>query len=435
MSRRRIRESDGSRPRTGYGRSRPAAALRTLSTHRAFLAVAAVSVAARLVLIPRRGFAGDVRLLVSWAERIAATGPAHFYDTPTEANYPAALYLLWPLGSLFDGETLRVMIKAISLPFDLAIGALIYGIARRWFRPAKAAFAAGLYLLNPGTLIAGVYFGQIDAVGTLGFLVAAIATADGAYAIAGFSAAMGALVKPQFALAGTIVTVAALRELSRRGRALPALLALGGVVLATVAVTFPLQLSVADVSETISSSAARQPYVSVNAINLWGLVFGFGHRDGMLFYVGAIGFVVVLVMLLWRLRERTDLIATLAIASLVSIAFFYVPTRIHERYLFPALALLPPIAPARWPLLLGYLVISGAFSYNLVFVLWSNGSLNFLDSVRNIVFTREALVIAGVAMLAGSLGAAWQLKSLLDNPGALAEPRDDPARVQQKSSW
>jgi hypothetical protein len=80
----------------------------------------------------------------------------------------------------------------------------------------------------------------------------------------------------------------------------------------------------------------------VNAFNLWAL-FGFGVRDTNFFAIGWILFATVTAFTLYVLHKRFDASGEMLVlfsAFLLFFSFFMLPTRIHERYLFPALSVL-----------------------------------------------------------------------------------------------
>ena len=57
-------------------------------------------------------------------------------------------------------------------------------------------------------------------------------------------------------------------------------------------------------------------------------------------------------------------------ALLLAVAFFALPTRVHERYMFPALALAAPLVLRRWPISRGWLVVAVAGAAALAFLLY-----------------------------------------------------------------
>ena len=51
----------------------------------------------------------------------------------------------------------------------------------------------------------------------------------------------------------------------------------------------------------------------------------------------------------WQIARRDDPEGLLFGALVLAVAFFALPTRVHERYMFPALALAAPLVLRRWP--------------------------------------------------------------------------------------
>jgi len=88
-------------------------------------------------------------------------------------------------------------------------------------------------------------------------------------------------------------------------------------------------------------------YTSINAFNLWGM-FGLWIPDGNLYIVGWALFGAFAAFTLYVLHKRFhvsgDMLAIFA-AFLLFFAFFMLPTRIHERYLFPAISMLVLLLP------------------------------------------------------------------------------------------
>src|SRR5689334_16251810 len=83
------------------------------------IAVLLAGLVLRAISITGLGHTGDLFALVGWAHDVAISGPARYYASGGTSNYPVLLYLLWPLGQVFQGEDLRTAIRALSIPFDL----------------------------------------------------------------------------------------------------------------------------------------------------------------------------------------------------------------------------------------------------------------------------------------------------------------------------
>src|SRR5918996_3840825 len=140
-------------------------------------AILAGSLLLRLWVLDVPGHSGDVRVIARWAENMAERGSIGFYAVDN-AIYPAFLYVVWPLGLALDDEALFTAIKALSIPFDVALGALLVWVFARRGQPWLGVGAAALYLFNPGTIVAGPLWGQVDSAGTLAFVAALVASAS-----------------------------------------------------------------------------------------------------------------------------------------------------------------------------------------------------------------------------------------------------------------
>lgn len=59
----------------------------------------------------------------------------------------------------------------------------------------------------------------------------------------------------------------------------------------------------------------------------------------------------------------------LAVGLFVIFAFYFLPTRVHERYLFPAMAVLAPLAAGNWRVLVAYLLLTAGFAASMLYAL------------------------------------------------------------------
>lgn|GEM_PF-1816179 len=323
----------------------------------------------RIAAMVGSGHQGDITALARWAERVASTGLGGYYAAGGDANYPAVLYLLWPLGTAFDGTSLLTAVRAISIPFDLILGATLYRAGWSLAGPHAGLLAAALYLLNPGAVLAGAFWGQLDALGTAAVVGSLIALASRRYGISGVLAVSAVLVKPQFGIAAVILlAVIVFRDDGvRRSEAL-AQATLGGLA-AYLAVTVPLGLAPADLVEIVSESSERMAFASLHGFNAWGVLLGFETNDGPLVYLGLALLAAGVILSIILLRMRRDSAGIFAVAALIALSIYFLPTRVHERYLFPVIALLTPLIAFQPKLLRPYVALSGAFSVSLLYVL------------------------------------------------------------------
>jgi hypothetical protein len=108
------------------------------------------------------------------------------------------------------------------------------------------------------------------------------------------------------------------------------------------------------------------------------------------------------------LRRGRDLRTLLAVGTLIVFAFYFLPTRVHERYLFPATALLAPFASAsRWSLA-AYAAMSLAFAASLLASLSISmpdtiGALPFAEALQSPASVRAL----GLTLLAAAAAQVW----------------------------
>lgn len=369
------------------------------------LGLVAVALGLRVSALSIDGHAGDVRIMAGWAERMAHVGPWRFYDDSI-AIYPTLLYPLWLLGATLDADALRLAVSALSIPFDLAIGALLFVLGNSGGR-RDAAVVAALYLLNPAVLLAGPAWGQVDSAGTLPYLGALLASGAGRHGIAGGLAVVAGLVKPQFGLVLLpVIAVATLRARGER-RLGPVARAGLGAVIGYVLVAVPLALHPWRFLGLLSHAANVQPQTSLHAFNPWGLLVGFDVPDEPYIGVASVLLLLGLGGSLLGLRRGTDPASILASGALLVLAFYFLPTRVHERYLFPAMAVLAPFAAASGARLIAYVALSAGFAASLVYALEQTTSFALPAPMAAAVTSPAAVWAIGLVMSGAALAWVW----------------------------
>ena len=376
------------------------------------------------------GHAGDLYAFELWAEGVARHGLGGYYASGGDSNYPPMLYLLYPLGMAFNGGELWFAVRLLSIPFDLALGALLFFVvARRTGAERDGLLAGGFYLLNPAVVLCGPAWGQVDGMGALPMVGALVAVTRGRVAAAGVLAVLAGLVKPQFGVAAFVLAGLALFWLrSPEGIRRVAIMGLAALITGVV-VLLPLGLGPIAYLELMGETFRRYPFHSGFAFNPWGAVFGFNEQDGAWFAVGTALELLAIGASLWLLRWRRDLVGLLAVGSLIALTLYFVPTRAHERYLYGAIALLAPLAVVdrrvRWP----FIALSAMFFVTLAYVL-ANSPYRILPGER--IENLPGWVISVMCVVMTAIGAwvAWRVVELLRRrPGDDAPDRPEEARI------
>jgi len=355
----------------------------------------------RLAVLDAKGHVGDAIVIGRWADNMATYGPWNFYRHDG-AIYPALLYAYWPIGAFLDGAAQARAIKGLSIPFDLLIGIVAYLAARRMVGPWQALVAPAVYLFNPAVLLAGPVWGQVDAAGALAYLLALMALAGRRFALAGAFAVLAMLVKPQFGLVLLPVAIVAIQRLRATHSAEPVVRALLGGAVAYLVVALPLRLDLISYANRIVTAGSFKEMSSANAANIWGLLIGYKHPDGSLVYIGGILLLIGLVAAVLPLRWRQNLPTILAVGAFVIFAFYFLPTRVHERYLFPAMAVLAPLAALNWRLLVVYLLMTAAFAASMLYALVDTTPFTFWPWLVDLVTRPDARIWISLTLIAAA---------------------------------
>ena len=308
----------------------------------------------------------------------------------------------WQLLAPFVGgdpsfSLVAMLVKIPAIVFDLAIGYLIYRALLRWRGERIALVGAAVFVFNPVTWYVSALWGQVDSVGTFVLLVAVLLLIGGWSEAAAGTAVLAALIKPQYAIVLVVVGFVLLaRHLLTPGSGprprldhpwlarldatldgwftreqgpwrLVSSAAVGLLVLFVVITPFDLGEMASATVPTIPISgdlgglgviyaraAGEYHYLTINAYNLWALVgdqslartwlwnaqsdYVVGFAGLPWFWTGAILLAIGIAGTGYAFLRRTDRTSVLVTTTVLALAFFILPTRVHERYLFPAFA-------------------------------------------------------------------------------------------------
>lgn len=334
-----------------------------------------------------QGFAWDTATFGYWIDVINTNGLDAYAQEPA-INYPPAfaevlVAINWLAGVL--GLTPYDLIKLPALIADIGIAVVLALAGKKWFSGRIGVWAVALYLVLPITWYDSAIWGQVDSLSALPMLIAVVLLIDKKpeWSLVAFTIAV--LTKPQGALILLILLPVLIGQFAARElrwwRSLTSLAA----ALATfslVAVPWSLEGYVARyVSEDLAripvlgdllglmvqyiSTAGMFPVLTANAYNIWatasdmplatqitsGVVYWttddypvFGIPSGV---IGGALFLAVAATIFWILIRRRDAQSVLTGFALLLVAFFALPTRVHERYLVQAFAVLALVWAAK----------------------------------------------------------------------------------------
>jgi dolichyl-phosphate-mannose-protein mannosyltransferase len=341
--------------------------------------VLAIAFLVRVLLFPLQGYPIDTNDFISWFTTAADHGIRPFYTVAGYFDYPPFnVYIFWAFGSLANalGIGMANMIKFVPNLFDLATTGLIYIFVRKQATFKVALVSMVLYAFNPAVIYNAAVWGQFDAVYTF-FLILSLMLALKSRPIpSAVIFAIGLLTKPQgIALLPLIVLL--IYKKNGLKQLLYSVVAFASTVFLVVLPFEGIGNPITFLIKNYSTGYLYYNVTSVNAFNLWGL-FGLWVKDGYLFFVGWALFGAVAAFILYMVHKRFkvsgDLIVIFA-AFMLFFAFFMLPTRIHERYMFPAISVLALMFPLLKKARALYAVLTATFLINQAYVLyWLNFS-------------------------------------------------------------
>jgi Gpi18-like mannosyltransferase len=302
---------------------------------------------------------------------------------------PFNIYLFWGFGSLANALSLSgtpqmaYVIKLVPNLFDLATAGLIFAFVRKRLTFNMALLATALYAFNPAVVFNGAVWGQFDAIYTFFLVLSVMLALASKPELSAVTFALGVLTKPQgIALAPLIAYLILSKYRSQWRRLLTSLLA---VVVTVFVVIIPFEWNnpVTFLSNIYFGAYNNPSYqvTSLNAFNMWGLggmwipdIQGVGFLT--LNTVGWALFAALALFTLYFVHKcggASDEALMLFGAFVLFFGFFMLPTRIHERYLFPAISMLALLFPFVKKSRLLYAVLTGTFFVNVAYVLyWLN---------------------------------------------------------------
>jgi Gpi18-like mannosyltransferase len=362
----------------------------------------------RLILLPSQGHVTDIGSFESWTLSLNKFGFKEFYEKAGFVDYPPGYMLvLWCVGQVYalwhqptNYSLLLVLCKMPAVLADLAIGVLIYVASRRRWPMAGSLTAAAVFVLNPVSWFVSAYWGQADSVAAV-FLVLAIYLAlTERFEFAWTALAFAVLIKPQpLVIAPMLLAWQLRRQFSWRVLLAPVIgAAVGWLGSMPFAPGYDPVSVLTWLYERYQTGVSVYQVNSANAFNLYSIVrdmwqpdteivrvclplqlgggcipgFGFPQYDW-----GIAIFVFLAAALTWRQWRTTGADADpgereyrfLAACVISLLGYFMLTTRVHERYMFSALA----VAPLLWNrgalAKVSYALLSVSFVANLTYAL------------------------------------------------------------------
>ena len=333
----------------------------------------------------------DTQDFMSWFQTAADYGPRVFYSK-TWCDYPPFnIYFFWIFGSLakslglFGSSLFTYVMKLPANLFDLATAFLIFTFVRKRLNLKMALLATALYAFNPAVIFNAAVWGQFDAIYTFFLVLSLVLVFSSKPKLAVVAFMLGVLTKPQSIALAPLFFFLIWRKADWKGFLTS--IAVGAVTIFAVILPFEwsnpvtLPIAFAILLVLLLPSEWRNPstilavlvtvftvilpfgwnnpvtflsnmyfgayngykFTTLNAFNLWGFGGMWVSDTLVTFLLGWAMFAALAVFTLYFVNKRFEVNREMLVlfgAFVLFFGFFMLPTRIHERYLFPAMAVL-----------------------------------------------------------------------------------------------
>ncbi len=331
---------------------------------------------AKVLFFPIQGYENDTNTYLSWFNTAAQNGVRPFYSVVSWCDYPPFnIYLFWSAGSIINalslsGQAAVNVLKMVPALFDLATTALIYLFLRKQLSFKQTLLGTALYAFNPAVIFNVAVWGQFDVIYTFFLVFSLILALKNKPEVSAVVFAVGLLTKPQ----GIALLPLVALLIYKKSGVKRLLLSVVAFVVTIFAVILPFEWSnpITFLSNIYFGAYSTYAYTSINAFNLWG-TFGLWIPDGNLYVLGWALFGAFATFTLYILHKRFKVSGewlALFAAFMLFFAFFMLPTRIHERYLFPVISVLALMFPLVKKARVFYVVLTATLFANQAYVLY-----------------------------------------------------------------
>lgn len=361
----------------------------------------AISFVVRLLLFPLQGYQIDTNDFISWFNTAVSAGIRPFYIS-TWADYPPFnVYIFWFFGSLANAipsVNIENFVKLAPNIFDLATAAVIFFFVRKQSSFKLALVATALYTFNPAVIYNAAVWGQFDAIYTFFLVLSLVLALRAKPELSAITLALALLTKPQAIALAPLIAYLIFRENGKR-----TLYSIAAFAATFLVVIIPFQWKgepFSSIAQIYFGGFGQYSFTSVNAFNLWGL-YALWAPDTGFFFVGWGLFIAFSGFIFYFLHKRFKLSGEMVAvfsAFMFLFAFFMFPTRIHERYLFPAISLLALMFPLVKKIRPLYVVLTGTLLANEAYILyWLSSS--YPNAPPNLTGDPVVLIVSAINLL------------------------------------
>jgi Gpi18-like mannosyltransferase len=293
------------------------------------------------------GWPNDISTNKAWAVA-AAKGLTTFYSTIWCDYPPVLIYIFALVGKLASIPALApqftLLIKLPAILADIATSFLIYKVAAKQLKPALALTAAAAIAFHPAAFLDSTIWGQVDSIFTFLIISALILLVDRKLEASAVLFTVAALMKPQAVFFLPVM----LFELIKRRKVSKFVSVILYAFVTTVIVILPFAIGKEPlwIFRLYLDTGKEYPYAAMNPFNIFTLSGG-NFTDGSLtsfifsYNTWGILFDVIIFGIAGYIHLKSrHTAAPIVVAALLNAGAFTFSVKMHERYLFPVIALL-----------------------------------------------------------------------------------------------
>jgi len=298
-----------------------------------------------------QGYGGDISCFKGWAAEVSSKGMANFYLLNGLRDYPPGyMYILYIIGKIqmlfsldWNSSIMLLMMKLPSIIADIISSYVIFNISKKRAGSYLALGLCSIYALNPAVIYNSAVWGQIDGLFTMLILLMVVFAVKERLAVASMIYIVALLMKPQALIFTPILLLAFIKKRDIKILAYSVLASIALFVI--LIVPFSLKQNAFWILSKYTSTLNSYPYGSLNGFNLFALIGGNWKLDTtkimLLSYstwsLISIVFTVLFGGIVFFKSKMEGKLPYVAFFTIISV--FMLTTKMHERYLFPALAL------------------------------------------------------------------------------------------------
>lgn len=330
----------------------------------------------RIYFLLKPGYSYDINCFLNWGGQIKTSGFWSLFSGDYYLNnnidYPPLIPLISSWWFALVGHQDVFYFKILPTIFEIGLIVVnVFFILKKNFKHKGILLL--VVILQPALAFVSSAWGQVDAIMSL-FIISGFLFFEKNFYLSTTFLFLAFLAKPQAAIAIFVYLIALVFRKNKGDFFRQA---------GTFLVLFALAIAVFKIFGSSSfldpytRSVGRYTNLSLNAFNLWWLVFGekaWSLHDtiGPYKMIGLALFTLFEApVFLYCSRRKVTFVELFILASYSYLAFFVFPTQIHERYMFPAIALLAIPAAEYLGIFYIYIILSITFLYNCFAVLES----------------------------------------------------------------